>query len=366
MMGSRNAIAVQKVDCDLVDAAFSELMKKSVCRMNEIAKERASLFRQSSAFEIENISTKIIKESCLDTPFNPDSVKLVSGQKFPDIVADNHFGVEVKTTVKDHWVSTGSSIVESTRSESIDSIYMLFGKLGGAFVEFACRPYQDVLYDITVTHSPRYLINMKLLQGESIFDKMGVSYDTLRCSADSIKDVRRYYRKKALAEGRKEMPWWLTKDDDDASDNSMNLRMWKDLPLLEKRRLANQMLILFPEILNSEFDDAALWLCATKGIINTHFRDIYTAGGKVKFINDDRLKIPLPRVLSFVVNDALIIRNILTNDQNFRQYIEEFNPSLLKCGDPFFNWIRQVRGRVVKMGIDVPIDLWIESHSVLR
>lgn len=69
------------------------------------------------------------------------------------------------------------------------------------------------------------------------------------------------------------MPWWLTKDDDGGVSN-MNLRMWKDVVMTEKRMLIDQMLVLFPEIINSEFDDAALWLCTTKGIINTHL-EIY-------------------------------------------------------------------------------------------
>lgn len=104
------------------------------------------------------------------------------------------------------------------------------------------------------------------------------------------------------------MPWWLTKDDDGGVSN-MNLRMWKDVVMTEKRMLIDQMLVLFPEIINSEFDDAALWLCTTKGIINTHFRDIYTAGGKLKKINGVALDKTLPRVLFYVVNDAMTIKN---------------------------------------------------------
>ena len=81
---------------------------------------------------------------------------------------------------------------------------MLFGKLGGTPPEFKCKPYQDCLYDIAVTHSPRYLINMELEKNETIFSKMGTTYDDLRTSPDSIEQVRNYYRNKALRENKKD------------------------------------------------------------------------------------------------------------------------------------------------------------------
>lgn len=103
---------------------------------------------------------------------------------------------------------------------------MLFGKLGGKYAEFKCRPYQDVLSEITVTHSPRYLINMNLTSGETIFDKMGTTYDELRTSEDSISQVREYYRKKANKNDQ--MPWWIS--DNDSEPINMNLRLWATLP----------------------------------------------------------------------------------------------------------------------------------------
>ena len=56
----------------------------------------------------------------------------------------------------------------------IERIYMTFGKLGGNPIEFLSKPYEQCLYGIAVTHMPRYLIDMRLNQGETIFDKMGV------------------------------------------------------------------------------------------------------------------------------------------------------------------------------------------------
>lgn len=70
---------------------------------------------------------------------------------------------------------------------------MLFGKLGGS-PEFRCRPYEECLYDITVTHSPRYLIDMDIDKDNTIFAKMHTTYNKLRTSDDSIAQVRKYYR----------------------------------------------------------------------------------------------------------------------------------------------------------------------------
>lgn len=75
-------------------------MNKSVQMLNDWAGKDSGLFKNATAFEIEKISTETIRKACFGTPFNPENVKLVSGQKFPDIVADNHFGIEVKTTTK--------------------------------------------------------------------------------------------------------------------------------------------------------------------------------------------------------------------------------------------------------------------------
>ena len=57
------------------------------------------------------------------TPFRPEEIKLVLGAKFPDIQAEQYYGVEVKTTASDTWKSVGSSIVESTRIEDVSMIY---------------------------------------------------------------------------------------------------------------------------------------------------------------------------------------------------------------------------------------------------
>lgn len=102
-----------------------------------------------------------------------------------------------------------------------------------------------------------------------------------------------------------------------------------------------------------------------RGIINTHFRDIYTAGGKLKKINGVALDKTLPRVLFYVVNDAMTIKKLLVENCDFREFVEEFNPYLLQGKDVFGNWISQVRDILLKNSLEIPIMEWICTGSKL-
>ena len=47
---------------------------------------------------------------------------------FPDIVANKYFGVEVKMTANNHWTSTGNSVLESSRVNDVEKIYIILLK----------------------------------------------------------------------------------------------------------------------------------------------------------------------------------------------------------------------------------------------
>src|SRR5690625_4323947 len=95
--------------------------------------------------------------------------------------------------------------MESTRIESVERIYLLFGKLREP-IKFKVKPYEDCLSEIVVTHSPRYKIDMQLNKSETIFEKMGVEYDEFRKSNHSIELVKEYYRKHLKPN---ENLWWI-------------------------------------------------------------------------------------------------------------------------------------------------------------
>lgn len=187
------------------------------------------------------------------TPFRPEEIKLVSGAKFPDIQAEQYYGVEVKTTASDTWKSVGSSIVESTRIEDVSMIYMLFAKLGGDFAEFRCKPYEDCLDNISLTHQPRYQIDMELEEKkrENIFQKMKIDYNSFRIleEKEKIQKVRTYFR--STAKEGYEMPWWIGDEESEASV-PMTIRFLNDLSLEEKKQITVRMFILFPELFSNQ------------------------------------------------------------------------------------------------------------------
>ena len=227
------------------------------------------------------------------TPFE-GSIQLVSGAAFPDIVANNYYGVEVKSTNKNHWRSIGSSILESTRIQSVERIFLTFGKLG-APVEFRSRPYEECLYGSSVTHYPRYQIDMELRPGETIFDKMGVPYDVLRKMNNPVELVSRYY-KSQLKPG--ESLWRADTGNIEEESAPPTVKLWTALSADMKEVLTVQGYALFPEVLQSgspkKYNRYALWLVTKQGVVNTNIRDSFSAGGKVPMRTTEGIDVLMP------------------------------------------------------------------------
>ncbi len=340
-----NIITIRKNDVTLAHEAFVELMNKTESILNAEARKCPKVYKTLTPSTIESCAVDKIKLACSGTPFNPNEVKLISGQRFPDIVAEKYYGIEVKSTKENHWISTGSSIVETTRVENVDDIYMLFGKLGGDVPEFRCRPYEEVLYDIAVTHSPRYLIDMELSEKETIFYKMGTTYDKFRTSPDNISQVRQYYRERAKERNRVEMPWWITSDNIETA-HSFNIQLWNTLELQEKRALQTKCMILFPEALNparcmTKYNNTTLWLCSYNQVVNPNIRDLYSAGGKITHVDGKKLANPVAQVFNIIVDYADDIKAMLTHlTAEMEMMIMEYNPVLLASKNPYEEWLK--------------------------
>ena len=211
---------------------------------------------------------------------------------FPDIVANGYFGVEVKMTVKNHWTSTGNSVLESSRIKDVKRIYIMFGKFG-CELDIRYRLYQQCLPEISVTHSPRYRINMDLPEGQSIFDKMGVDYDTLRKSDNPINTVKNYYRAR-LKDG--EELWWIDPEQDKIV--SPVIKPFRGLSKKEKENFIIEAMILFPEMFGdstTKFERAAAYLITEYNAVSANLRDVFTAGGQME-IKVKRKKIIVPKI----------------------------------------------------------------------
>lgn len=360
-MAQDNIISIRKRDMSLSDEAFADFMNKIEIELNCQANSNPTYFRSLSPSNLETISLNCMKEIAPSTPFRPDEIKLVSGMAFPDIVAETFYGVEVKSTQSNHWKSTGSSIIETTRNKNVESIYMLFGKLGGK-PEFRCRPYEDCLYDITVTHSPRYLIDMNTEKDNTIFAKMHTTYNELRTSKDSIAQVRRYYRDLIKTENKNVMPWWLDEIDD--KSNNLIIRHITSIDIEEKQKIIAQIYLLFPSrMIESNYIEPAMWLVAYHKIVCHNMRDYFSAGGKARYLNGRKLKNPVPAIVKRFLDFAPIIKdeiNLMISE------LDIFNPELLSEGNLYLNWVNQVNCMLVKRyGNNVHFKKWLLNGDKL-
>ena len=252
---------------------FESVISRMDRLLNEDAAQREAYYEKRSGKPLEEDVCGMAREAAKGTAFD-GAIRLVSGHRFPDIMASKHYGIEVKSAEKDSWRSVGGSILESTRIEGVERIYLTFGKLGKP-VRFLSRPYEQCMSGIAVTHYPRYLIDMSLKAGETIFDKMGVPYDELRKLDNPIVPVSRYY-KSALKPG--ESLWWAG---DDAGDNASpaTIKLWSALPHDQQDKFRAVGYALFPEILGNDsikkYNRFALWLVARQGVVCTNIRDIF-------------------------------------------------------------------------------------------
>ena len=311
---------------------FVSLMKRTDDLLNWDAQQRPTYYAGRGGSPLEDDVKAALEECAKGTPFE-NTIEKISGQKFPDIVAAKFYGVEVKSTKEDHWTSTGSSILESSRIADVERIFMTFGKLGGNPIEFLSRPYEECLYGIAVTHMPRYLIDMRLKQGETIFDKMGVSYDELRLMENPVAPVSRYYRSQ-LKPG--ESLWWAG----DAADETVSatIRLWSNVPTEAKRRYTVYGCANFPEIFGGNYDRYALWL-TSQGIVDPHIRDQFSAGGQEPMLLSDGTTVRFPGVYRRIKENLELFLRIMCQEspQSFLERptldVHALNERLLKWAD---------------------------------
>lgn len=293
--------------------SFKMLMEKTDRLLNSEAQKEGNKFKTHLAQKLEVDVCEALKECSKGTEFE-NTIQLVSGSSFPDIVAASLYGVEVKSTEKNHWTSTGSSILESTRVKSVKRIYMTFGKLGGNPVEFKSRPYEECLSEIAVTHYPRYKIDMNLKSGETIFDKMKVSYDELRKMKNPVDPVARYYKSK-LNDG--ETLWWAPDSFDREDGIQFSAKLFRNLDLEEKSVLTAKMLVLFPSLFrendNTKYEQPALWLVTNSGVTTSSMRDIFSAGGKEEFKTKAGIILRMPAIFRRVKKYKELISSLIEN-----------------------------------------------------
>lgn len=301
---------------------FQNIMFETDKFLNADALKRKPYYKSRTATELEYDVFVALKECAKGTVFE-NTFELISGKHFPDIIANKFFGVEVKSTEKDHWFSTGGSILETTRNKDVEKIYMTFGKMGGNPIEFLSKPYAQCLSEIAVTHSPRYKIDMKIQEKneKTIFEKMGVDYDYFRKN-NPISITQKYY-KSQLKSG--ESLWWIGDENPYEKTVPITLRIWNTLSSNEKKIICAECFALFPEIFASDFNRVALWLTTHKNIVNPHIRDMFSAGGQKEIITQNGVLLRMPAVFFKIQQHSELIKQIIekTEKETLTEYWQE-------------------------------------------
>jgi hypothetical protein len=253
---------------------------------------------------------------------------------FPDVRA-NGFGVEVKATNKDSWLSVGNSIFEGMRDPTVANIYVMFGKMGGAPAVRWGR-YEERITHVRISHAPRFVIEMDEETGRSpLFETMGVSYDDFcKQSPDKKMEYVRQYSRSRLKSG--ERLWWL--EDENSQGTPLEVRLYMHLPQTEKLKLRAEGALLFPQIcggsrVRDKYNDVAFFFLKYHSVFCPQTRDLYSAGsvaGKARGGN---------YLLRALKNIELYIRQAA--DELDTDLIEEYWGARVEPKDRLAEWLKR-------------------------
>lgn len=198
---------------------------------------------------------------------------------FPDIVA-NGYGIEVKTTNKESWLSVGNSVFESMREPGLERLYVVFGKFGG-MPSVKWGRYEERITHVRISHAPRFVLEMDREPPSSLFDHMKITYDEFSqlSPEEKMKHIRKYERDR-LKPG--ESLWWM---EDERADEGLPVavRLYTSLSKEEKIKLRAEAALLFPQVVKGgrakhKYEDAALYFLSRHNVIAAQTRDLFSAG----------------------------------------------------------------------------------------
>jgi hypothetical protein len=292
---------------------FEELLNRTTTKLELVASATPQFYLGRTWEDFETDVHKAMSRAALGGSFD-GSIKLLSGRDFPDIVAKQLYGVEVKSTKSQRWKTIGGTVMESARAQDLDHIYIVFGKLSKP-VQFRWRKYDECLSDVKVTHSPRYEIDLETETGSSVFDKMGMSYEEIRSTENPLSKILSYMRDMHKAKG--EELWWMDDGLPEPPITGVSVRLWKNLSPAEKRHFQNTAMAFFPEIFGQDnrnkYSRLASWLAARHGVVSPSLRDNFTAGGQVTLKVEHKSYYRIPRIFhTLQANINGVIREIET------------------------------------------------------
>ena len=224
---------------------------------------------KSTQFEnaVEEIAKRVFAEfdRTHGLPENYHVVEYLGGNIFPDIIVrigitNEKVGIEVKYhDSSDDWKTKGNSTYAKTQVDGLTEIYVVFGKFDHGTCDIKVRPYGDCISGISVTHNPRYDINMEATSDFCV-NELGIPYDTLRRYPP---EQRKIYINTYIAKTK--------------------YATFSNVEPERREQLITEAFILFPEMLAKNpkirYNNFSVWLFANN-VICKNVRDFLTAGGQ--------------------------------------------------------------------------------------
>lgn len=287
----------------MVESEFVEVLNRLCSQLTEEAQTIG--FSSAKVFEgrVREVARSLIADPTIYIDPDPPA------QSFPDIAA-GRFGIEVKFSTNDTWLSIANSVLETNRVSTVENIFIVFGKLGG-IPEVRWGSYEDCVVHVRTSHVPRFEVEIPPSGGTvPLFQQMGIPYDEFRClpMEEKMKHIRNYARGR-LRPG--ERLWWL-EDSVDEPEHTLPIqaRIYTKLPDHEKRKLRAEAVLLCPGIVRSgrardKYDDVALYLLTYHGVLATNARDMFSAGSVANPSNDDNGGVYIERAIKLLENEIV-------------------------------------------------------------
>lgn len=289
----------------------------------------------------------VLQDLSKDTVFE-NTFEITGKNSFPDIVSqiqeNKWLGIEVKTSKAD-WTCFGNSIFEGTRIKDVQDIYIFFAILSET-VKCRWGAYEDCIETINITHSPRYQINMALLDDKksNVFAVMGLDYDGFRCLSHS--EAMSYVRKlKREQYGADIALWWLPEnEEEEGNEKKLEFKTLSELSQADSKTIKADCLAMFPEIFgnsSAKFNRVTKWLASEYGVVSHALRDNFSAGGRVSVSYKGR-QLDCPRIIQTVLDHKNEIRGVF--DSSSLERVVQFWPadSYKDLSDVFESWITMV------------------------
>lgn len=261
---------------------------------------------------IEFIAPKI------ETQFNQVKINVVSGHRFPDVdifIDGLKYGVELKSSQKGVWTIPGNSIFESISDDDYTDIFVMFGSRKKEpstkqFVleyEIKYRRYWEATSSISVTHSPRFIINMDAQQG--VFSNLA-EYDEFRKMSEEDKAK---FAQQILREKTEGVKWYVAPEIE-----SIKVTNFSELPFQRKQELMAELFVLFPtDVLRkrNDYTRCTNYLIDRYYVYSKSLRDIFSAGGQ-----SEKNGVLIPKTIqTFIEHKDLIEKMLASANEEFQQ-----------------------------------------------